>query len=257
MHNAAFAALGEPHRYHGFHVSAAKLEAALVGARALGVAGLNLTVPHKQAAQPWVDVIAAEAERTSSINTLVLRDGRWHGHSTDGAGFVAGLNELGLPPRTHAVVLGGGGASCAVVDALLHLVPPCRVDWVSRDPEHLPDWSNGPMRSNVRRHGYDALTELLCTADLLVNGTTVGMRGGPPAFPIAIALETMRTDAAVIDIVYPRPEGGLLDRATALGLHAQDGLPMLLWQGVRAQELWRGGPLPQFAIEAMRSALYG
>jgi shikimate dehydrogenase len=102
---------------------------------------------------------------------------------------------------------------------------------------------------------WDELREALGGAGLIVNATTVGMRGGPTKFPCAVDLGSVAKDARVVDLVYPRPFGGLLDAAQAAGLPHQDGLPMLLWQGVRAQELWRGGPLPTAAIEAMRSAL--
>jgi shikimate dehydrogenase len=118
---------------------------------------------------------------------------------------------------------------------------------VSRDPNRLPAW-NG-----TRPCPWDAVP--LRDADLLVNTTTVGMRGGPTSFPGALPLAELSSNACVIDLVYPRPGGGLLDAAAAAGHRVQDGLPMLLWQGVAALELWLDRPLPAEAIEAMRSAL--
>ena len=247
MHGAAFDVLGLPHRYFAFHVRPAELPAALAGARALGLGGLNLTVPHKQAALSLVDALSPEAERIGAVNTIVFEGERMIGHNTDGRGFLAGLDELpGGAPR-RAVVLGSGGASRAVVDALIHQAG-ADLCWVTRRPEALPD---GPHRGC----GWDAIDEALSGADLLVNATTVGMKGGPADFPAPLPLSKLEPGARVADLVYPRPSGGLLDAAAAAGLPHQDGLPMLLWQGVRALEQWLAMSLPPEVVDAMRAAI--
>lgn len=247
MHGAAFAALGLPHQYFAFHVTPTALPAALAGARALGLGGLNLTVPHKRAALGLVDALAPEAERIGAVNT-VCRDGeRLIGRNTDGVGFLAGLRELPGPGPTMAVVLGSGGAARAVVDALCHEAG-AEVVWVSRDPAALP---SGPWRAA----GYPALAQRLGEADLLVNATTVGMQGGPTAFPVPVPLEQLPQGARVVDLVYPAPAQGLVATATSLGLAAQDGRPMLLWQGVRALEEWLAMSLSPPVVQAMRAAL--
>jgi shikimate dehydrogenase len=254
MHDAAFAALGLPHRYFAFHVAAAALPAALHGARALGLAGLNLTVPHKQAAVASMDALAPAAARIGAVNTVCLAGGRLVGHNTDGAGFLAGLRELPGGDPARAVVLGGGGAARAVVDALVHEAR-AEVVWVSRDPTALPV-------GRWRTLGYDALPQQLPGADLLVNATTVGMKGGPTAFPVPVPVERLPAGARVVDLVYPAPAqgvatDGLVAAATARGLPAQDGRSMLLWQGVRALEEWLAMSLAPAVVQAMRAALGG
>lgn len=251
MHNAAFAELGLPHRYHAFAVAPEQLGAALAGARALGLGGLNLTVPHKQAALAHVDVLSPEVRRIGAANTIVLEAGRLTAHSTDGAGFLAGLAELGVSPPRRAVVLGGGGAARCIVDALVHAYPGVAVAWVSRDPSTLP------AEAGAERHPYEAVATWLADADLLVNATTVGMAGGPERFPVELPFDRMARTGAVVDIVYRDRPTALLEAAARHGLAIQNGLPMLLWQGVRAQELWRGEPLPAEAVAAMRRALVG
>ncbi|MCA9657143.1 MAG: shikimate dehydrogenase [Myxococcales bacterium] len=255
MHSAAFAALGLDHAYLPFRVEAAVLERALRGAAALGFGGVNLTVPHKRAALAIVDALSDAAARIGAVNTIIfMGDGRMLGDNTDSPGFAAALSELpGARPR-RAVVLGGGGASRAVVDALLHEVGVDELAWVSRDPSRLR-WE-GAGAERLRRSDYGAIAARL-DAELLVNCTTIGMHGGPADFPIALPLDTMEGEARVIDIVYPRPSGGLLDRAEALGAAVQDGLPMLLWQGVRALERWLERELPADAVAAMRAAITG
>lgn len=249
MHNAAFEALGLPHRYLPFDVSVDRLGAALAGVAALGFGGVNLTVPLKQAALQHVPTLSEAARRIGAINTVIVREHGLQGDNTDGIGFMTGLRELDPRPSSRAVVLGAGGAALAVVDALLHAQPPVSVQWVSRRPGEIPSWPG------VRARSYDEVNEALDGADTLVDTTTVGMKGGPLEHPVPIDVQRMVTGARVVDLVYPR-SGTLLDRAEAAGARVQDGLPMLLWQGVHALERWLGlDSLPDEAVVAMRRAL--
>jgi shikimate dehydrogenase len=260
MHAAAFAALGLPHHYLPFQVSTGRLGPAVRGSAALGFGGVNLTTPLKQAAVDLCDQLSDTAARIGAVNTLRfvpdLDDGSVtiHGHNTDGRGFLDALDELPGPPPRHATVLGAGGASLAVVDALLAAFPQLELTWVSRRPGRIrciDDIPGAPARVHAC-----SWTNLEPRGELLINTTTVGLAGGPEAFPVEIDLRGLEPGARVIDIVYPRAQGGLLDRAVEAGLIVQDGLPMLLWQGVRALELWLDIALPEHAITAMRAALY-
>ena len=255
MHNAAMAVLGLPHRYFAFHVGAEDLADALRGARALGLGGLNLTVPHKVQAASVVDRLAGSAKRLGAVNTVLFDGAALVGHNTDGFGFVAGLRELDPTPVERAVVLGTGGASLAIVDGLREAFPGISITWVSRDGRR-----GGQLLGGVALAAdYGSLDRALDGADLLVNATTVGMRGGPSDFPSPVPVERLRPRARVVDVVYPRVRDGLIDRAEAAGHLVQDGLPMLLWQGVRALELWLGlerpPGLPSRVVQAMRDAL--
>jgi shikimate dehydrogenase len=263
MHNAAFSALGLPHRYWAFHVRPDGLREALRGALTLGFGGLNLTVPHKQAAIPHLDRLTEAAARIGAVNTVLFEHGHMIGDNTDGLGLLTALSELDVAASGEkrssgsCVVLGSGGAARAVVDALVHESLDPDVRWVSRAPARI----DAPAGATCL--DYEALAGEPICADLLVNATTVGMQGGPTAFPVDLDLETLSAGARVIDLVYPRPRGGLLDRAEQAGLFVQDGLPTLLWQGVHALGLWLERsdgedeqPLPMGVIEAMRGALH-
>jgi shikimate dehydrogenase len=261
MHAAAFAALELPHRYLPFHVSAGRLGEAVRGAAALGFGGVNLTVPHKQAALGLCDRLSDTAARIKAVNTLCFRPDpegttlEIHGHNTDARGFLDALDELDGPPLRHATVLGAGGASLAIVDALLGAHPQLELTWVSRRPDRIPTLVTAPEAGErVRPCSWKKLERP--RGELLINTTIVGLAGGPEAFPVAIDLDGLEPRARVIDIVYPRPAGGQLDRAALAGLSVQDGMAMLLWQGVRALELWLDTVLPDHAIAAMRTALY-
>jgi len=247
MHNAAFLALALPHRYHAFHVRPPDLDAALAAVCSLGLGGVNLTVPHKTAALRSMARLGAEAERIGAVNTVCVVEGELEGHNTDGRGFWRALESVGGAAATDAVVLGSGGAALAVIDAIRQGAPASRLRWVSRAPgAHME-------RTGVEPTGYSDLD--LGGADLLVNTTTVGMVGGPTEFPMSLPLAGLDAGAKVVDLVYPRPSGGLLDQAEARGLTTQDGLPMLLWQGIFALELWLGEALPGVARDAMAAAL--
>lgn len=247
MHSAAFEVLGLPHRYLAFDVGPDGLAAALAGAAALGFGGLNLTVPLKTHALPLMDMLSPEAEAIGAVNTVCFTESGTVGRNTDGEGFIESLGSLfgSLPAR--AVVLGGGGASRAVAHALVE--GGAQVQWVSRRPESLPAWPG------VTALGYDELGAALGEADLLVNGTTVGMGGGPSSFPVPVEVAQLPDQAVVADLVYPAPGAGLVAQARARGLRAMDGVPMLWGQGVLALQHWLGLSLDEETRNAMRQAL--
>lgn len=247
MHSAAFEVLGLPHRYLAFDVDPDGLADALAGAAALGFGGLNLTVPLKTHALPLMDVLSPEAEAIGAVNTVCFTPQGMLGRNTDGAGFLESLGPwLDSKPK-RAVVLGGGGASRAVVHALLEVG--VRVDWVSRRPESLPGWPGATALA------YEDLADALVEAALLVNGTTVGMKGGASSFPMPVEVAQLPAGAMVADLVYPAPPQGLVAQARARGLGGMDGLPMLWGQGVLALQHWLGLSLDGETRTAMRQAL--
>jgi shikimate dehydrogenase len=247
MHTAAFAAMGLPHRYVALDVPASRLSAALAGVRALGLSGVNLTVPHKEAALAEVDEVDDVVRAVGAINTVSVEGQRLLGTNTDVAGFAAALRELADVPCRRAVVLGGGGAARAIVAALLG--EGADVQWISRRPRAVVPLGAAQLQSWLQ------LDAALDGADVLVNATTVGMMGGAGAFPCPVDVGRLVAGARVLDAVYPRPSGGLLDLADAAGHRTQDGRAMLRWQGVFALQRWLGRPIPREAIAAMQATL--
>ena len=119
MHNAAFRALGLPFAYCAFRVPPEQVGAAVGAVRALGLAGLNVTIPHKQAVIAHLDALSPVARSTGAVNTIVNRGGVLHGDNTDVPGLSRALDEAGLAPRVKlALVLGAGGSARAAVAAL-------------------------------------------------------------------------------------------------------------------------------------------
>lgn len=200
----------------------------------LGFAGANVTIPHKEAAFAICDQVDAVARRAGSVNTLVFRDGRIRGTSTDGFGFLESIREQA--PGWHAsdgpaVILGAGGAVRAVAAALLDAGCPA-LTLVNRTParaEALARDLGGPISVSDRAK--------LADAALLVNGTSLGMAGEPK---LEIDLAPLPPGAVVADMVYVPLETPLLAAARARGLRAVDGLGMLLHQARPGFRAWFG-----------------
>jgi shikimate dehydrogenase len=244
MHEAAYEALGLDARYVTFEPEPEALPAALSGAAALGVAGLNVTVPFKTRVADHVapDGLAA---RIGAVNTVDFGDGEPTGHNTDAEGAVRALTERGdvtLDGAT-AVVVGAGGAGRAVAVGLADAGAAVRVaNRTVERAEAVADLVGG------RAAGLDALPDLLADADVLVNATTVGMDEDASPVPAA----ALHADLTVLDAVYSPIETRLLADASDAGATTVDGAWMLLFQGAAAFERWTGRAAP---TEAMNAAL--
>jgi shikimate dehydrogenase len=254
MHNRAFEALGLDWCYLPFHVSPADLGVALRALPALGLRGVNLTIPHKEAALAHLDSVEETARLIGAVNTVVQEKGRLAGYNTDADGFLDTLEEAGFDPGgARAVLLGAGGSARAVAVAL-----------AGRDVAALTIIGRTPARGEaiaelVRRRCRGPVTAVAWTpaavrqelagADLVVNATPVGMypRGAePPPVPARWLPERV----FVYDLVFNPPATRLVRAARRRGLRAMGGLRMLVCQGARAFRLWTGREPPRDLMEA-------
>ncbi|NQV54913.1 MAG: shikimate dehydrogenase [Rhodospirillales bacterium] len=205
-----------------------------------GFAGVNLTIPHKEAAMAILDNVDDLAKRIGAVNTVeVAGDGSLAGTNTDAFGFIENVS-AGAPEWRGdggaAVVLGAGGAARAVVCALLDEGAP-EIRLVNRtraNAEKLAQDIGGP----IQVIGWAGRSEALGGAKILVNTTSLGMTGQPP---LEIVLNDLPNDAVVNDIVYAPLETALLKGARARGNIGVDGLGMLLHQARRGFAIWFGG----------------
>ncbi|MBI3453033.1 MAG: shikimate dehydrogenase [Rhodospirillales bacterium] len=212
---------------------------ALAGLAGRGFIGVNLTVPHKEAALGLVDRLEPLAKRIGAVNTIVVRgDGTLEGRNTDAFGFMANLRQSApawQAKQGPAIVLGAGGAARAALCALIEAgAPEIRLlNRTTARAEILAAEIDGP----VRVRSWTERTAVLADAALLVNTTTLGMTGQPP---LDLALDRLPKTATVNDIVYAPLETGLLAAARARGNGVVDGLGMLLHQGRPAFQAWFG-----------------
>ena len=257
MHNAAFGALGMDWVYVAFDVLPGEVRKALEGIKALGMRGINVTVPHKGEAFTSVDLLTPEAEATKAVNTVVVEEGKSVGYNTDVYGFKRALMEAGLRPLPEKVVLlGAGGAARAVAYALGTSEGVEEVVVLNRTEERAEGLAEEMERRTGRRFlpgplTEDALVEALDGAGLLVNATSVGMHPDVDSSPLPSA-EVLRPGLWVYDIVYVPPKTKLVRQAEGRGARAMGGTDMLVYQGARAFRLWTGLEPP---VEVMRRAL--
>ncbi|MGB3388022.1 MAG: shikimate dehydrogenase [Pseudaminobacter sp.] len=224
--------------YEAIDVPPKEFAAFLEGLAKAGFAGGNITIPHKEAAFQLARRRDEAAEAIGAVNTLWLQDGILWGGNTDAYGFAANLDDHApdWASGNVAVVLGAGGASRAIVHALkkrgfgdIRIVNRT----VSRAVELAGHFGDG-----VSAHSLTAAGELLSDCDLLVNTTSLGMRGGDETIPVELL--RLPAHAIVTDIVYVPLETPLLAAARKLGLKTVDGLGMLLHQAVPGFERWFG-----------------
>ncbi len=203
----------------------------------LGCLGVNVTIPHKEAAYALVDTCDPLAARIGAVNTVVIeKDGMLHGANTDIYGFKTNLEQAGYDMKSGAaLVLGAGGAARAVLASLQQENCP-RIFLANRTPERA---------AALAAHFGDPVTALpweerethLGAIKLVVNTTSLGLDG---ADDVPLDLSALPGEAAVCDLVYRPLETGLLRRARSRGLRAVDGLGMLLGQAQESFRLWFG-----------------
>ena len=248
LHNAAYAALALDWVYVAFEVPDGAARAALDAMRALGLAGLSVTMPHKAAVANTCDECSPDAQLLRSVNTVTPRaDGTLYGESTDGEGFLRSLADNGHDPTGASVLLlGAGGAARAVGLALTRAgadvaIAARRADAAQQAAELIDgtteSWSSRAAAAEA--------------ADIVVNATPVGM-GGDGDVPIDAA--RLRPGQVFADLVYHPLETPLLLAARSQGAAVVDGLGMLVHQAALQVERWTGQPAP---IAEMRSAVVG
>jgi len=251
LHNAAFDALGIDWVSVAFEVPAGAADAALVGMRALGIAGLSVTMPHKQQAFAAVDDVTEVARRLGVVNCVTRRDGVLVGDSTDGEGLLAALwRAQSFDPGTkRCLVIGAGGAARAVTLALAD-AGAAEVVVVNRTAARAE--ACAALAGPVGRVGTGADVP---DADLVVQSTSLGMAGlGAPSDELPVDPSAFRPGQVVVDLVYRPLETPLLRAAKTQGAVVVSGLGMLVHQAALALERWTGSAVP---VEAMWAAAEG
>ena len=202
-----------------------------------GVAGGNVTIPHKETAFSLLEQKDEAAEIIGAANTLWFEDGKLCGSNTDGYGFAANLDERapGWAEAKTATVLGAGGAARAIIYALqTRGFTDIRI--VNRTVSRAKELCHH-FRGGTTSHPWEAVPELLFDSGVLVNTTSLGMDGSTS---YDLDLGRLPDSAVVTDIVYVPLETPILKSAAERGLRTVDGLGMLLHQAVPGFERWFG-----------------
>jgi shikimate dehydrogenase len=253
MHNAAYKVLGMDCEYHKFRVTLDDLEAAIMGAKAMGFGGLNLTIPLKENALKIVEPDTM-ARAIGAVNTIEFSDDHIIGHNTDGIGAVKALVSSGMDiPGSSVLILGAGGAARAVAYQLAK--DGARVTIANRTPGRAQELAEN-VRSvgDANGTGLEELPELTYNADIIINTTSVGMH--PDTEQTLVTVDMMHTGQVIFDIVYSPLKTRLLREAKKAGTITIDGIRMLVLQGAESFRIWTGIEPPVGVMEqAVRDVL--
>jgi len=237
IHGYWLKTLGIAGRYDKIEVKPGELAHFFATMQEKGLVGCNVTVPHKEEALRLAQHRTARAEEFGAANTIWIQNGEIHADNTDSHGYEMSLDQdsPGWDRAKRALVLGAGGASRAIIAALLRRGID-RVDLVNRSvarAEGLADL----FGNKVHAFGFDDAPALMADADILVNTTALGMLGKDK---LVLPLDTLKADALVSDIVYVPLETDLLKAAKARGHRIVGGLGMLLHQAAPGFAHWFG-----------------
>ncbi|AEC51236.1 shikimate 5-dehydrogenase [Pyrococcus sp. NA2] len=229
MHNALFEKYNINAVYLAFEVELGRLRDAIMGAKALGIMGLNVTMPHKVEVTKFLDELSDEAREIGSVNTIANEDGRLVGYNTDGIGARKALERVTEVEGSKVLILGAGGAGRAIAYELSKVA---EVVVLNRTLEKAKELE----KFGVKGDSLEELPYYIEWADILINATSVGMGEERSIVPKNL----LRPSLVVMDIVYKPLLTRLLRDARSMGCVTVDGLWMLVYQGAESFKIWTG-----------------
>jgi shikimate dehydrogenase len=234
-------------RYVNCEVPPEQLADAVAGAKAMGWAGFNCSLPHKVAVIKLLDSLGESAELMGAVNCAVNRDGKWIGENTDGKGFLCSLQEIVDPAGMRVVMFGAGGAARAI-GVELALAGAAHITVVNRGQqrgEALVELLNG----KVRQQSHDGFAAefvqwsgdytIPADTDIVINATSIGLYPDVEA-RLALDVDSLTDAMIVADVIPNPPKTHLIRDAASRGCRVIDGIGMLVNQGVTGIEYWTG-----------------
>lgn len=274
MHNAGLDALNLNYIYLPFHVKPDRLKDCIEGAKAIGIQGLNVTIPHKTNVMKHLDEIDQVASMIGAVNTIqFIYDENYEssnqnneinvttrGFNTDGYGCVRAIEEKTSINNKKVTITGAGGAARAVAFQIAN----SGIDELSILNRNLSKAESlvGDMKTNleaigidigINAYGIDDLKRELSDSDIFIDTTPIGMYPNVNDKAIASA-DILHEDLVVNDIVYTPMETSLIKEALKANAEVVYGYKMLLYQGIRSFEIWLGREAP---VDVMEKALLG
>ncbi len=259
MHNTAFEALGLDYVYLVFEVDETNLKEAVTGLRALGVKGFNVSLPNKKPIIPYLDEVLPAGELCQAVNTVINRDGKFIGTSTDGEGYMMALKDAGIDMKGKKMTLLGAGGAATAIAMQAGLDGVGEISIFNRQDNF---WDNAVL--NVEKlntktsckatiHHLEDLDDLrreIASSDLLANATDVGF-GKQKGMCLIPDSSYLRKDLIVTDVIYSPEVTPLLEMAEEVGCRNMNGIGMMLYQGAAAFKLWTGKDMPIDVVKAV------
>ncbi|QNG61143.1 shikimate dehydrogenase [Bacillus sp. PAMC26568] len=240
IHNDAFERKKMNARYHAFHVEKNELKAAVDGIKALGIAGFNVTIPHKAAIIPFLDKLDKSAELIGAVNTVINKDGCLIGYNTDGKGYLQSLLPLMKKPlhEQRYLIIGAGGAARAIYFTLA--AEGCSmIDLANRTKEKAEQLiKECPVKGEGSVLSLSEAESGLSKYDVIIQTTAIGMH--PNSLQKPIEATGLKKGSIVSDIVYNPVKTALLKAAELEGAQTLDGVGMFVHQAALAFQIWTG-----------------
>jgi len=241
MIEAAFRHHGLDWRYLTIEVDPADLADAVRGARVMGFAGFNCTIPHKVAVIPYLDGLGESADLMGAVNCVVRRGDRFVGENTDGKGFVKSLREIVDPQGKRVVIFGAGGASRAIAVETA-LAGAAQITIINRSEargRELRDLLESKLRLSAEFVPWTTAVAIPEGTDVLINATSIGLYPDIDA-RLPIDFDSVDPHMVVADVIPNPPKTHLVRLAHERGCRVIDGLGMLVNQGVIGLKYWTG-----------------
>lgn len=247
MLNKAFSVMQLDAKYGSFQVASEQLEQFMDAFRACSLAGMNVTIPHKQHVMEFLDEIDADAKALGAVNTVVNRNGRLIGYNTDGIGYVRSLKEEAAATIAGKVivVLGAGGASRGIIYTLLREQPASLIvvnRTLEKAEEIVASLQSHVGTVQLQAASNEQLAEVCGGADIVINTTSVGMYPHADESPVDCTL--LKQASIASDLIYNPLKTAFLHGAEGQGCTSHGGLGMFVYQGAYAFEYWTGLQAP-------------
>ena len=258
IHGVVLGSLGANGSYEAIHVARGNIGEFVDKARKSGLKGFNVTIPHKKDIVAFLDSVDEEARLCGAVNTVANREGKLYGFNTDMQGLLEALKTEGSGfAERNVTVLGTGGAAGAIafkaaregaasVTVLGRRV--YKAEEICENIKSAPGKGDGKTTMRAGAMDMESLAEAASGADILINATPLGMSGIGEDFASLEFLKRLPREALVCDIVYKPPRTNLLREAASLGLKTQNGLGMLIYQALLADELFLDRKLDKPAL---------
>ena len=245
VHSAALDAIGVPYTYEKVRVKKGDLPSFLEYVGEAKISGFNLTMPHKVDILPYLSFIDQEAKRYGAVNTVAVRDGKLYGFNTDADGYMTSLSMQGWTPEHKNVLILGAGGVVRTLARKLAYEGAKKVTILNRTVEKAQEICEEIAGQGNTACQYDALNpdmlrQYAADCDLLMNGTPLGMEGIEQDFEDFSFLEEMKPTAMISDLIYRPAKTRLLQKAEENGFSILNGLGMLIYQGLLADQIYTG-----------------
>ncbi len=255
IHETVLQELGMDYTYRKIRVKKGELPAFLKSSECISLQGFNLTMPHKQDIMPLLDFVDSDALIFNSVNTVKADGDKLLGYNTDGKGCILGMLDKGYECRDKNIVILGAGGVVSTIALKTATEKAKKITVLNRTLS-----SAQALADNVyRQTGKEVITATLTTenlcehcrdCDILINGTPLGMEGIDSDFSDFSFLKVLNPYALVHDLIYKPQTTNLLTHAKELGLETLNGLGMLIYQGLLADEIFLGVSLDLALLKA-------